>query len=106
MNKILFKIFTPYGDCYAVNELGQICKPSNIGTYYGFSDGWKIQGIEHVKMNWFIPFNKLTKEIVKDLPLKYKNGNPQFTVRDLDHGTTRTWGNTKYHAIADIHFIS
>lgn len=102
--KILFTIYTPYGDKYLVNELGQICKPENVGTYYGFSDTWKIQGIEHVKMSWFIPFKELTKEKIEKLPIKYKNGNPQFTVRDLDHGTTRTWGNTKYHGISSITF--
>lgn len=105
-NQIFFEIITPYNDVYAVNYLGQITKKSNIGTNYGFSDGWKIKGIEHVKKSWFIPFNKMTKDFIKELPLRYKNGHPQFTVRDLDHGTTRTWGNTVYHGISQIRFTS
>lgn len=97
--KILFKIYTPYGDCYLVNDKGEITKNGN-----DFSGCWKIQGLSHVKMNWYIPFGNVTQELVKNLPLLYKNGNPQFTVRDLDHGTTREWGNTKYHGIKSISF--
>lgn len=101
-DQILFEIITSR-EVFAVNNLGQITKKENIGTYYGFSDTWKFKGMEHVKKSWFIPFEKINKELVKELPIKYKNGNPQFTVRDLDHGTTRVWGN---NGILQIRFIN
>jgi hypothetical protein len=97
----MFKIITPQLEVYTVNEKGQIGRTDMPFTP---SDTWKLLGIEHVKQRWFIPFNELTEDKVKTLPLLYKNGNPQFTIRDLDHGTARTWGNTKYHGIAKIEF--
>ncbi len=100
--KTLFKIYTPYGNCYTVNELGQIGRTDMPFTP---SDSWKIQGIASVKSNAFMPFNKITKENIATLQLLYKNGNPRFTVRDLDHGTTREWGNTKAHGIKSIQFL-
>lgn len=100
--KTLFKIYTPYGNTYTVNELGQISRTDMAFTP---SDNWKIQGIESVKSNAYIPFSKITKENIAHLQLLYKNGNPKFTVRDLDHGTTRVWGNTKVHGIKSIQFL-
>lgn len=70
------------------------------------SGQWKLLGLEHVKRNEFIPFDALTPSLVESLELAYKNGNPQYTVRDLDHGTRRTWGNTKYHGVRNIRFES
>lgn len=95
----IVEIYTPSNEKYIVNELGQIIRTDMIFTP---SNSWKFKGISHVKKNLFIPFEKLTKELVKELSLRYKNGNPQFTVMDVDHGTVRTWGNTKYNGIASI----
>ena len=103
----MFKIVTPYGQYnssqdYIVRKNGDICKRENIKTAYTFSGKWKLLGIEHVKRNHFISFEAIkswTKEQFETFEWCYKNGNPQWTVRDLDHGTTRTWGNTKYHGI-------
>jgi hypothetical protein len=100
-DEIFLRIITPYMEVYEVSKDGSIRKKGNE-----FSEQWKLQGIEHVKKSWFIPFSKLTKELIKELPLLYKNGNPQFTVRDLDYGTTRVWGNTVYHGIRRIEFIN
>lgn len=99
MKNILFEITTPYGATYQINNEGEIF--SNIVTPSG---NWKIKGIEHVRRAEFIPFQQITKEKIKSLDLLYKNGNPQWTVRDWDHGTTRTWGNTKVHGIKSISF--
>lgn len=104
----MLKIITPHGryltgQDYLVNNKGQLCKACNVGTAYGFSDGWKFLGIQHVKRRDFIPFWALKKWSAEDFETFqwcYKNGNPQWTVRDLDHGTTREWGNNKYHGIA------
>jgi hypothetical protein len=103
----MFKIITLYGqhlrsNDYLINNKGCICKREHIGTPYDFSGSWKLLGIEHVKRNHFISFEVLktwTVEQFETFEWRYKNGNPQWTVRDLDHGTTRTWGNTKYHGI-------
>jgi hypothetical protein len=103
----MFEIITPYGqhltsETYLVNFKGQLCRRANTKTAYGFDNGWKFLGIEHVKRNEFIPFERIknwTTEQFKSFEWCYKNGNPQWTVRDLDHGSTRTWGNTKHHGI-------
>jgi len=96
MRKLRFR--TPYGDSFFIHDNGDIerdiaSKPSG---------DWKLLGIQHVKKNWLIP---LTDLLAGNIPeqLLYKNGNPQFTVVDLDHGTQREWGNTKYHGIEALY---
>ncbi len=96
----MIKIMTPL-TCYEID------KQANITTRNGgvASGKWKLEGIRHVKKtNWFIPFDKLTPELVYELPILYKNGNPQFIMQDNDHGTTRIHGNTKYHGIQALRF--
>jgi hypothetical protein len=90
-------VWTPYGDYYKVNEKGEI-KSNNLDD---FSPDWKLLGIQHVKRNDFISLEFLFRG---DIPpaLTYKNGNPQWTIRDLDHGTVRVWGNTTVHGIRGI----
>lgn len=92
----MLRISTPYGNTYTVSKEG----------YINGSTKWIFKGLQHVKKSWFIPFEKITPELLDKLNLTYKNGNPQFTVKDVDHGTTRTWGNTKHHGIKHISFIS
>ncbi len=67
------------------------------------SGNWKLLGIRHVYKREFIPFDRLQEWIRSNPVLLYKNGNPMYTVRDLDYGTVREWGNTKYHGIACIY---
>lgn len=100
--KILLKIHTPNRDTYNIYDNGDIQRTDMQHTPSG---QWKLQGIEHVKQSWFIPLSQLNELSVSRLNLLFKNGNPQFTVRDLDHGTTRVWGNTKYHGIKRIEFV-
>lgn len=95
----MLHISTPYGDHYEVNASGQISYPGLKP-----SGQWRMLGIQHVKANFFIPFAQLTPERVKNLTLLYKNGHPQWTVRDSDHGTTRVWGNTHAHGIKYLYF--
>lgn len=94
-------ITTPFRDTYKVNDKGQI-----IRTDMAFipSDGWKFTGIRHVKKRLFIPFSELNNDLISTLDILYKNGNPQFTICDIDHGTERVWGNPKWHGIKSIHF--
>lgn len=63
-------------------------------------------GIDHVKRRSFVPLAQLMEHGAEGLTMRYKNGNPQWTVRDRDHGTTRVWGNTVYHGIVDIRVIA
>lgn len=91
------QIRTPHGNEYHVTEKGEITYPDSQP-----SGEWLMLGIEHVKRSEFIPLAQLTQEKLDSIELLYKNGNPQWTVRDRDHGTVRTWGNTKYHGIKSI----
>lgn len=97
MSKIHLR--TKHGDSYIIHKNGNIergdgqCKPSG---------DWKFLGLRHVKRNEFIPFENMT--IMLGKPLLFKNGNPQYTVVDNDHGTQRTWGNTRHHGIARLSF--
>lgn len=85
---MILNIKTPRFDYYQVNEEGYLYKD---GTEP--SGGWKFLGISHVKRNWFIPFSELFDFLDSKPDILYKNGNPQWTVRDLDHGSTREWGS-------------
>ena len=96
---------TPYGDQYHIHSNGDIQRldryPAN--EPYQTSGQWKMLGIQHVKRNEFISLATLFK--ARPSEIRYKNGKPQWTVRDLDHRTQRIWGNTKYHGIAEIQVI-
>jgi hypothetical protein len=96
-------IRTPYGDTYKIHGNGDI-ERTDIRGFIPSGD-WKMKGIEHVKRRDFIPFERLKEMNLESFQWTWKNGNPQWTVRDLDHGTTRTWGNTKYHGIKFISTI-
>ena len=58
---------------------------------------WIFLGLDHVKHREFIPRKNITEKLVEELfntnLLFYQNGKCQWTVRDMDCGTTRTWGN-------------
>jgi len=90
-------------DYYVVDDNGNIGRERFDNKPILFSGQWKFMGIKHVKRNEFIPFSAL-KDALLDLELLYKNGNPQYTVVDNDHGTLRTWGNTRYHGIGYMYF--
>lgn len=68
------------------------------------SAGWIFLGVRHVKRNEFVALEDLTPEKMESMTWRYKNGNPQYTVIDWDHGTMRMWGNTRYHGIRYIGF--
>ncbi len=97
----MLHISTPYLDYYKVDDKGRII---NANDGCNGSDDWLFLGISHVKRNDFIPFKHLKKFLESKPNLLWKNGNPQWTVRDLDHGTTREWGNTQYHGIKGLWF--
>lgn len=96
----LLIIYTPYGDRFKVNKKGELTQKDS--SFYG--DRWLFLGLSHVKRNEFIPFRDLTTDRIKSLSLLYKNGKPQYTVRDKDHGTVREWGNTRYHGVQGLYW--
>ena len=97
---------TPHGDHYTVNEKGQ------IGTQSGYpvkhSSGWTFLGIAKTGPGFasgtqVLTFEDLTPAVVAATQWRYMTSqNPRFTVIDLDRGTRRTWGNTKYHGISSM----
>ena len=96
-------IRTPYGNEYHVLENGNI---QRLDGMHVANDGWRILGIQHVRRNEFIPLSTLLHtQILGAIPRLYKNGKPQWTVVDMDHGTKRVWGNTQYHGIAVISHV-
>ena len=94
-------IRTRYGKEYHILENGNIQRLDGMNTA---NDDWKMLGIVHTKRTRdFIPLEQLQNtQILGALPRTFKNGNPQWTVVDMDHGTKRIWGNTVYHGIAII----
>ena len=113
----MLNIRTSYGAHYKVNEAGDIIrmdhyKVNEAGDIIRMdqkdfkpSGDWKFLGLRHVKATSnFLRFDQLTPEVIARIPLKYKNGFPQWTIEDLDHGTRRTWGNTHVHGISEIWF--
>jgi hypothetical protein len=94
---------TPYGDRYLVDvETGLIRRPGEAT-----SGGWKMIGLVRTGPGFafgtgLIPLADVSQCLKTGLKLQYKNGRPRFTVRDWDHGTVRTWGNTRYHGVYSI----
>jgi hypothetical protein len=98
---IKFRLYTRYGKSYLIHDNGNIERTDMEFTPSG---EWRLEGIRHVHRNEFYPFKDITPDLINSLTLLYKNGNPQYTVVDYDHGTRREWGNTKYHGISSISF--
>jgi hypothetical protein len=100
--KPAFRLATPYGAYYTIMDGGEIQRDDGANRA---SEQWRILGIQHVKRREFIPFADLARRL-PDLELRYKNGAPQWTVRDFDHGTMRVWGNTHAHGIKHLYPIA
>ena len=106
MNNIFYKITTPYGNCYQLDSSGNVIKYSNglDKTNSTSSDiqTWRVLGIVEL-----LPFGRLGNLIplpqaVNIKNFSFKNGKPKYTVVDLDHGTERIVGNTKYHGVSKV----
>lgn len=99
--KTILNFVTPAGRLYDVLENGDLTRPGNLPT-----GGWKFLGLRHVKRNEIISIEQLTRKFLSDFKPCWKNGSPQWTVIDRDHGTVRIWGNTKYHGVFRIWHVS
>lgn len=97
-----FVLRTPYGDRYLIHDNGDIERTDIPG--FVPSGQWKLLAIVSNMANRseVIPFNYLSRFLSLKPDLLFKNGKPRYTVRDLDHGTMREWGNTKYHGVASM----
>ena len=98
-----FELRTRYGDRYYIHSNGNI---ERTDMKFAPSGQWKVIGIQHVKDSRYVPFDRLSDFLASNPTMTYKNGNPQWTVRDFDHGSTRVWGNTKYHGISSIRVVA
>lgn len=104
-----YKIVTPYGGWYKINERGMV---------YACDNGFKCDPVKGNGHQWDIvgatsthPFVGLrivpiaTLAGMSSKELRYKNGHPRYTIVDVDHGTTRVHGNTKVHGIKIIETV-
>src|SRR5436190_921639 len=97
-----FVLTTPYGNRYLIHENGDI-ERTDIPSFQP-SGSWKMLALVSAVPNRreFIAFSRLSDFLNTAPELRFKNGKPRYTVRDLDHGTTREWGNTAVHGVAHI----
>jgi len=98
MERQMLHFGTPYGDYYYVTKEGYIVRHPNDTP----STKWVFLGLSHVKRRHHIPRVALTPEFLKTFNPCWKNGKPQWTVMDLDHGTRGEWGNTSAHGVKFI----
>ncbi len=87
------------GERFLVNDKGEITRKA---CDWKFSGGWKALAL--VRRNNFghvvetLPFSIWDKAVPRldaepeGLGWYYKHGGNKWTLRDLDHGTTREWG--------------
>ena len=97
----MLNILTPYGNHYKIDKDFNIIRTDIKG--FKASKQWKLLGLALVTGNSItVPAAKIKSWLKLKKSLLYKNGHPRYTGVDLDHGTTRIWGNTVYHGIQRI----
>lgn len=78
-------------ETYRVNDKGEL---SRRCLDWKFSGGWKALALVR-NCNFgtveTIPFAAWPSRL-SSLQWTFKNGKPRYTLRDLDHGTVRVWG--------------
>lgn len=102
--ELAYWIRTPYGNTYDVTKDGYIVRTDM--TLHP-SAQWRLIGLQELRATdrlstRIIPFESLGHFIDSIPSLTFNNGQPRYTVIDFDHGTQRTWGNTRYHGISAI----
>ena len=98
----MLELTTPYGNRYVIHEGGDVQRTDLEG--FTPSGQWRMLGLQHVKRRDFIPLSEVYARL-PSLTLLYKNGSPQYTVRDFDHGTVRVWGNTRHHGVKHLRIL-
>ena len=106
MHKTKYVLVTPYGNRYELDVEGHVLRYSNGLNRYNATmeelGTWKVAGLRQIG-----PFNRLghlipLAQAVKITDWSFKNGKPRYTAQDLDHGTTRVWGNWNLHGIRSL----
>lgn len=99
---VALRFSTPHGDYFDVTTSGNIVRLDQPD--FVPSGQWRFLGLQHVQRSLFIPFAEVVRMLADGtLPnLAFKNGKPQFTVRDFDHGSVRVWGNTRHHGVRSV----
>ena len=80
------------GEYYSVDAQGRIGRPEiNMAP----SGQWIALALVR-RCNFgvveTIPFEHWAARLETTIKWAYKNGKPRYTLRDLDHGTVREWG--------------
>lgn len=105
-NKIKYRLTTKYGTCYETDNRGYVIKCDNVlnKENANMDDlmSWQITGIRKLKAFNNLGFLIRLDEASKLQKFTFKNGNPKYTIEDIDNGTRRIHGNTKYHGIIAI----
>ena len=109
MKKVFYKFSTPYGNYGELSKEGYVLKYSN-GLDKTKADVRDLKTWQVVGLRELLKFNQLGRliplsEAVNIKEFAFKNGNPRYTAEDIDHGTHRVWGNTKYHGIRSLYTI-
>jgi hypothetical protein len=97
----MLHILTPNGKHYKVDKDYNIIRTDIKG--FKASGQWKLLGIASVRsMRMVVLAGEIRSWLKRKPSLLYKNGHPQYTIVDYDHGTNRVWGNTVYNGIQKI----
>lgn len=108
INKPFYRITTPYGGWYETDSRGYVVRSDN-GLDKTNSDlhnlmTWQIIGIVPIdnfgNEGAIVRLDNASK--MSSLALLYKNGNPRYTIADIDHGTRRLHGNIKHHGVKTV----
>ena len=96
-----YRINTPYGTHYEIDDDGCFLK-YDINEWKHPHETWKCTGCAELIAFGNFSFHSLPEfisMIESGHKFTFKNGKPRYTLTDLDHGTRRIHGNTKYHGI-------
>jgi len=109
-SKIEYIISTPYGNYYELSKEGYVLKYSNglnkENANINELKTWQVLGIVELKAFGNIGNIIPLSEAIKIESFSFKNGNPKYTIVDLDHNTMRIAGNTKYHGVRKVYKTS
>jgi hypothetical protein len=110
MNTVKYKVITRYRDVYELSESGAVIKYNGNGLDKSNAsetdlNSWIITGLRELK-----PFGNLgnlisLQDASKLDTFRFKNGNPKYTMQDLDHGTVRIHGNCRVHGVVSLREI-
>ena len=101
----LTRITTPYGKYFDIDKDGNVVRASNgldlTEAKESEKKNWRIIGMTSTH-----PFASLNVQPLKESDLLYKNGRPKYKIVDIDHGTPRVHGNSKWYGIKDIFTVT